>query len=334
VIYAQGFLDAGVEEEIASVAPTVFFAHSYYGTCISGDKTHKFPWVQPCDRVFGAACLAYYFPRRCGGRSPLTMVREYDRQRRRLALLRRCAAVLTHSEHMRREFARHGAAGGRVYNISYSVTGAEAAMPPSRLRQRDAAPAAWRVMFIGRMNRLKGGRYLLDALPAVQRQVDRPLHVTFAGDGPARHDWEKRARQIRGRHATVSIEFAGWLQHDQLALRLDTTDLVVVPSLWPEPFGLVGPEANRRGIPVVAYATGGIPDWLHDGVNGCLAPGNPPTVAGLVEAMVRCLRSVETSDALRRGALEMGHARADDVHVDGLLEILGGAAAGTGPTRA
>ena len=78
----------------------------------------------------------------------------------------------------------------------------------------------------------------------------------------------------------VSVEFAGWLQKDALTLRLASTDVVVMPSLWPEPFGLVGPEANRRGVPVVAFATGGIPEWLHDGVNGCLAPGDPPRRMG------------------------------------------------------
>ena len=102
-----------------------------------------------------------------------------------------------------------------------------------------------------------------------------------------------------------------------------------MPSLWPEPFGLVGPEANRHGVPVVAFATGGIPEWLHDGVNGCLAPGDPPTAAGgLADALIRCIRSLESSDALTRGALAAARSRRDDQHLDALLEILGGAAHG------
>ena len=100
VIYAHGLLEPEDEARVLEMAPAVFAAHSYYGTCISGEKTHKFPIVRPCSRRFGPACLALYFPRRCGGLSPLTMVTAYDRQRRRLALLHRYVCVVTVSAHM------------------------------------------------------------------------------------------------------------------------------------------------------------------------------------------------------------------------------------------
>jgi glycosyltransferase involved in cell wall biosynthesis len=320
VIYAHGMLEPALEKRLLEFAPSVFFAHAYYGTCISGEKTHKFPVIQPCDRLFGSACLALFYPRRCGGLSPITMMREYGRQRDRLALLRRYDAVLTHSEHMRREFLRHGAAGGRVVNASYTVSGADrpAVAPPPHHQQWPNT--AWQLMFIGRMDRLKGGRQLLDALPKVQTAIGEPIRLVFAGDGPARAEWERHARQIAG--YAIHIEFAGWLPHSQLAAVLGTTDLVVMPSLWPEPYGLVGPEANRRGIPVVAFATGGIPEWLIDGVNGYLAPGDPPTVDGLADAIIRCLRSLMDGDTLREGAASVGQAREDDAHVDALLKIL------------
>jgi glycosyltransferase involved in cell wall biosynthesis len=71
------------------------------------------------------------------------------------------------------------------------------------------------------------------------------------------------------------IEFAGWLNNGELAKRYQQCTLVAFPSLWPEPFGRVGPEAFVHGKPVVAYATGGIPDWLTDNGTGYLvAPGD------------------------------------------------------------
>jgi glycosyltransferase involved in cell wall biosynthesis len=112
--------------------------------------------------------------------------------------------------------------------------------------------------------------------------------------------------------------------------RLAATDVVVMPSLWPEPFGLVGLEANRRGVPVVAFATGGIPEWLQDGVNGCLAPGDPPTAEGLADALIRCIRSLESSDALTRGALAAARSKREDAHLDALVDILGQAARRSG----
>ena len=325
VNYAHGLLDPDVEERLLDVAPGVCFAHSYYGTCISGDKTHKFPVVQPCSRRFGAVCLALYFPRRCGGLSPIAMARAYSRQRHRLALLHRYTAVVTHSEHMRREFLGHGVAGGRVYNLHRSAPDGPVAPPPAWAERH--RPGPWRLMFVGRMDRLKGGGALLDAVPAVAAAGAGPLHVSFAGDGPARRAWEEQAGAMIAATPGVAVDFTGWLSQHALQSKLDHADVVVVPSLWPEPFGLVGPEANRRGIPVVAYANGGIPEWLKDGVNGFLAPADPPTAAGLADALIRCLRSLASSNTLREGAWRIGHAHPDDVHIEALVEILGWAAA-------
>jgi glycosyltransferase involved in cell wall biosynthesis len=326
VVYVHGLLNPDLERRLLESAPAVLFAHAYYGTCISGQKTHLLPFVQPCDRVFGPACLALFYPRRCGGLSPLTMVRDYARQNARNALLPQYAAVMTHSEHMSREFTRHGAAGGRVRHSTYLRSDAEVVAVPSRLlaARRDGDP--WHLVFVGRMDRLKGGAYLLDALPGTHAAIRRPLRVTFAGDGPARANWQRHARDIAAANSEISVEFAGWLQRPEVVALLDTADLLVVPSVWPEPYGLVGPEAGRRGVPAVAFDTGGIREWLVEGVNGCLAPGERPDTAGLADALIRCLRSLSSSDALRFGALSRVKDEDDNRHVDALLMILEDAA--------
>jgi len=47
---------------------------------------------------------------------------------------------------------------------------------------------------------------------------------------------------------------------------------LVISSVWPEPFALVGQEAMRYGVPVVAFDAGGIREWLLDKENGFLVP--------------------------------------------------------------
>jgi glycosyltransferase involved in cell wall biosynthesis len=140
-----------------------------------------------------------------------------------------------------------------------------------------------RLLFAGRMESLKGGTVLLDALPLVSSALSRPLVLTFAGDGSGRFGWARRADAIVRRHPAMRIEFTGWIEPAALAALFDSSDLLVVPSLWPEPFGLVGPEAGMRGLPAAAFAAGGIPEWLTDGVNGALAYGLPPAAADLAD---------------------------------------------------
>lgn len=65
----------------------------------------------------------------------------------------------------------------------------------------------------------------------------------------------------------------------------------VVPSLWPEPFGLVALEAAAAGKPVVASATGGLRDIVVDGETGLLVP--PEDRSALVQALRRMIAEAD-----------------------------------------
>lgn len=68
----------------------------------------------------------------------------------------------------------------------------------------------------------------------------------ICGDGWRLEAMRKLARRL-GVHDRV--DFPGWLGGEQLAEQLANASIVVVPSLWPEPFGLVGLEAMASGRP-------------------------------------------------------------------------------------
>jgi glycosyltransferase involved in cell wall biosynthesis len=327
VIFAHGFLEPQHEAAALDVAPAVFLAHDYYGTCISGFKTHSRPAVQPCTRTLGWQCLANYHVRGCGGWSPVTMVREFRRQSNRLELLRRYGAIVTLSDYMREEYLRHGFEPSHVVHVPHSIGAAKAAThPPSVPRPGHHSP--WRLLFVGRMYAIKGGKELIDALPAVARELQRPCHVTFAGDGAQRQEWERRAALLFANQTAVTVKFTGWLHADAMAQLYANADLVVMPSLWPEPLGLVGLEAGIHGIPVAAFAVGGIPEWLKSGVNGHLASGTPPTADGLANAIVACLRNEETHAQLSQGASRLWSERKFDRHLSGLLDVFENLACG------
>ena len=338
VIYTHKLLDPELESRVLRLAPSVFFAHDYNGTCISGDKTFKYPIVQPCDRRFGWQCLMHYFPHRCGGLSPITMFRLYGLQSKRLENLHQYKAIVTHSDHMLSELIKHGLSPQRAYNFPYYVQSSKSPRASVRpLQKLDALAQIWKggedhngssekrlsadlhLLFSGRIEHLKGGHVLIDALPKVVEVLKRPLQVTFAGDGRERQAWERRAARLR--NPSITVDFVGWVNRPRIEALLESCDLLVVPSLWPEPFGLVGPEAGLFNVPVAAFAVGGIADWLVDGVNGYLASGNPPTASGLADAIIKCLEDSVTHQRLRRGAVEVAQQFNIKNHLAALLEV-------------
>ena len=252
------------------------------------------------------------------------MVRQYRQQRQRLDLLSRYRAIVTHSTHMQTEYVNHGLTAERVFNVRYGPDPQSLGKGPADSDVHGDRP--WRLLFVGRMDQLKGGRELLQALPSVVRRLDRDIELTFAGDGDLRASWEAIALQLRRDEPRLQIHFTGWVGRAAVDSLCAQSDLLVLPSLWPEPLALVGLEAARYHLPVAAFAVGGISDWLTSGENGFLASGDPPTVEGLADAIVACLENPDTLVRLREGAGRLSADFAFDRHVELLLRAFGEAA--------
>ena len=315
IVFSQGLDDLDTEAAAMALAPSALFAHDYYGTCISGTKLFQGASPQPCEQPFGAACLANYFPRRCGGRSPITMLRRYAFETRRHTLLKRYSAILTASRHMRAHFIVNGCREDQVRVVGLPIR-EQPSTPPANLTPRgEGTRQPHRILFLGRMTTLKGGQLLIHALPLVRSELARPLTVTMAGHGPARSAWQAAAGRINS--DGISIEFPGWIESSAVSKLFDCADLLVLPSVWPEPFGMTGLEAGLRGVPTVAFAVGGIPEWLHDDVNGYLA--SELTADALASAMIRVLRDPAAHARLRAGARATASSFNTAVHIEKLI---------------
>ena len=323
VIYAHGIQDPGVEAELLTIAPAVVFAHAYAGTCISGRKSFRTPTIEPCDRRFGPACLAYYYPRRCGGLNPVTMWDDYRQQQTRLRNLRRYRAIVTSSEHMRREYLRHGFAANAVHLVRLSISDHNALTTSSRTSTDRSRQL--RLLFAGRMVFEKGGELLIKALPRVASLLGRSVQLDMVGDGYARLAWQELADTVKQQNSSVKVIFHPWLESAELAAAFDNTDLLVVPSVWPEPFGMTGLEAGLHSVPAAAFAVGGIPEWLHDGANGHLADAHPAVPNGLAVAIADCVRDEAHYSLLREGAYRVASQFKSSDHVTPLLNILSAA---------
>jgi glycosyltransferase involved in cell wall biosynthesis len=312
VVYCHGLDDSRLEGALLEQYPAILYAHTYYGTCVSGRKCYSKPQLEPCAREFGPACLALYYPRRCGGLNPRTMWQLFQLQSKRKSRLPDYQAVLVASRHMHREFEQHGVSQDRLHLVPLPTDGGVPGAQPPR-----AKDLAYRILFVGRLMDVKGVSHLLRAIPLAAGKLGRPLTLTIAGDGPERAKIEDSARELG-----LAVEFAGWVDTERRSDLMRQADLVAVPSLWPEPFGLVGIEAGCFGVPAVGFAVGGIPDWLIPGESGELAPGDPPSVEGLAEAMVRALADPEHHQRLCVGAWKMAKQFSLERHITQLEQIL------------
>lgn len=303
-----------VDEALAAEWPTFKMMHGYFGACVSGHKAFSFPSIEPCPRVCGPGCLVYFLPRKCGQLRPDVMAAQYGWARRQQRLFGRYAGVVVASEHMRREYLRYDLAEHRVHTIP--LFAASSGSPQA------AMGAAIDVLFLGRMTPLKGTETLMRAARHAAGSLGRPLQVVLAGEGPDRHGLERLAQDAGG---SVVASFPGWVDAAARAALLSRASLVAIPSIWPEPFGLVGLEAAAFGVPAVAFDVGGIGEWLTHDVNGRLVD-----LAGGPGAFGDALAAVLANDALRArlsaGArAAAGHFSAD-AHMTRLEQVLEGRA--------
>lgn len=309
VLFSHNMHPLSVDEALASTGPLVKMMHGYLGTCVSGQKAFLFPSARPCTRRCGPACLALYAPRRCGKLRPTDAIGNYAWAARQRRLFDRYASIVVASEHMRDEFAAHGVAADRLHTI-----------PLFTAVSRSIAPAAGDpidVLFLGRMTPLKGSHLLVPAVRSAASRLGRAISVVLAGDGPER----PRLQQTFSTASDVVASIPGWVGSDERASLLSRARVLVVPSVWPEPFGLVGLEAASAGVPVVAFNVGGIPEWLSDGEGGRLVSIDAGA-EGLGAAIAEIVASPELRARYSAGARRTASRFTPEAHLSRLEAVL------------
>jgi glycogen synthase len=130
----------------------------------------------------------------------------------------------------------------------------------------------------------KGVSLLLDALKA----LNPTPRLTIAGDGPERAALE---RQVADSGLDPHVDFVGPQHGEQLATLLRQHRVLVVPSLWQEPFGIVALEGIACGCVVIGSAGGGLAEAI--GPCGVTFPN------GDVAALANAIRNLLTNPGER-----------------------------------
>lgn len=156
------------------------------------------------------------------------------------------------------------------------------------------------VLAFGRLCEEKGFHVLLDAWSQLLRVHDDFI-LTIAGDGPSAH---ALARQARDLGINEAVEFTGWCSQQQIHELIDAARIVVMPSIWEEPFGLSAAEAQAQGRPVIASDVGGLSKIIQHQRTGLLVP--PHDSDALYIALRNLIADVDTL----RSMGEQGQLRA------------------------
>lgn len=187
------------------------------------------------------------------------------------------------------------------------------------------------VLFVGRLEPLKGVDVLIDAISILVRQGS-PVRLMIAGgnlDGEV-------ATQLRHCVASLRLDshvhFLGPVDQKDLPDYYAAADVCAMPSFY-ESFGMVAIEAMACGTPVVASRAGGLQFTVRNGETGFLVP------AGHADPLAEAIGRVLADPALRNRLGQAAHAAAAAYSWDNVSRsILGiylesnGHAGGRGPT--
>jgi len=140
-----------------------------------------------------------------------------------------------------------------------------------------------RLLFAGRLVPEKGIGSLLEAVSILAARGS-PIRLTIAGAGPDLAGLKDKALQLR---IGGIVDFVGLLSRVVLAGAVANASAVVVPSIGPEPFGLIAAEAALAGRPVIAARNGALPEIVDDLRTGLMfEPGNALDMANAIERVV------------------------------------------------
>lgn len=276
VIFLHKLSDLRLLEVLAACGtPVIRMVHDHDLYCLRGYKYNPLN-RRICTRAASSFCVipcGGTIARRTGGGFPVKWV-SYGAKRREIEINRRFKRLIVATEFMRDELARNGFEPGQI-EIHAPVPRAPDEACHSTFGARN------RIVYAGQIIRGKGVDILLESLARVRTRFE----CVILGDGNHRAHCEQLSRKLG---LADRVVFTGFMPQSEITACYQDASVAVMSSVWPEPFGAVGLEAMRCGLPVVAFDAGGIREWLIDGWNGFLIPWmDRSAYASAIEELLR-----------------------------------------------
>lgn len=266
-------------------SPTVFVHdHDYY--CPKGYKYYPYKRLN-CKRryhpVLCGLCSSIVPPRHITNGIISLLKKNFIDTPKLFQLTTSCKNFVVLSEFMKQNLLRNGISKNRIHLLHPFLK--ELSLTSTNIN----ADNNIQIVFAGQMVMSKGIPLLLDAISKLRYLTQKNFSVKIMGSGYRLEDFKRMSIDMG---LGSIVEFLGWIAKPSAIF--DNSHIAVFSSLWQEPFGLSGIEAMSRGIPVVAFDVGGVPEWLKNNYNGILVPERD------TYAMAKALANLIDNNTLRK----------------------------------
>lgn len=206
------------------------------------------------------------------------------------AAMRTCRAVIAVSQDVKRKLVLAGIPGNLIHVVYNGVNVGELEAASSRSsddRADIAAVPSPKCLVACNLQKGKGVHVAIEAV-RVLRERAHLVHLLIAGDVPRGGDIQYRDRlhnMVQASGLQGQVHFLGW--RSDLPAVMGMCDVLLVPSIAGESFGMVAAEAMALGKPVIASRIGGLPEVVRDGEVGFLF--EPGKAADLVDRIWRLI---------------------------------------------
>jgi glycosyltransferase involved in cell wall biosynthesis len=166
--------------------------------------------------------------------------------------------------------------------------------------------------YVGRINRIKGYHVMMEAFSRLGSD-GAELHVI----GEAHSKWDKQyMKDVLKKRLSSNIIHHGHFSGTALVEKMAACDVIVVPTICLEVFGLVIPEAFSLGRPVIITRCGGPEELVRDGIDGLIVRRNDP------DALADAMRSlIEAPERIRAMSENIVPVPTMDDHIADLENI-------------
>jgi glycosyltransferase involved in cell wall biosynthesis len=322
VVYLHNVFDATVVSAVVSRVTrgtVIWYVHDHYLTCLSELRWRRD--LGSCPQRLGEGCLVAIGAGQCVLRHPDRSLGPAD-LRERMSLSRSMAhadGIVVVSEYMRRLLAdAEPHLADRIHVVPRPIRDLGSLGDGDRHEPED--PTA--ITFAGRLTPEKGLAVLIEALGMMHGSG--PVELRIAGVVENDAYWSQCQRlghSARSANPLLTVTYLGHLDYPSIDELFRKSDVVAIPSQWPEPLGVVALEAMAAGAAVVASNIGGLDTALVHGQNGVLVDP-PDDVAAWSAAIESQVHHPERARRLGRRAHHDVSGRTAADHVDVLDRII------------